>query len=78
MDEKQFDALMKEMGEKKDKETKGGEDRNGEWMMLSLLMAMFASAKPTSPSSIPSSIEKQVAYLTGKVDTLEKILIKKC
>ena len=73
MDEKQFDALMKEMGEKKDKETKGGEDKNGEWMMLSLLMAMFASAKPTSSSSI----EKQVAYLTGKVDVLEKLVAEK-
>lgn len=47
------------------------EKREGDWsMVLPLLMTMFSTPKP-------SILENQVAYLNGKVEVLEKIIIEK-
>lgn len=41
-------------------------------LLFPLLLAMFAANKPaTTPS-----LEERVAYLNGKVDTLEKVVLK--
>lgn len=41
-------------------------------LIFPLLLAMFAANKPaTTPS-----LEEQVAYLNGKVDVLEKVVLK--
>ena len=64
MDEKQFDELMKDLGEKKD----------GDWsMVLPILLTMSAFGKPNEDVRL----REQVAYLNGKVDMLEKIIAEK-
>lgn len=41
-------------------------------LLFPLLLALFAANKPaTTPS-----LEERVAYLNGKVDTLEKVVLK--
>lgn len=40
-------------------------------LIFPLLLAMFAANKPSAPS-----LEERVAYLNGKVDTLEKAVLK--
>lgn len=41
-------------------------------LLFPLLLAMFAA---TNPATTPS-LEEKVAYLNGKVDTLEKVALK--
>lgn len=68
MDEKQFDELMKDMGEKKDGEKKG--------MVGDMWFPLFAAM--LSMNNQPNiELEKKVAYLNGKVDTLETIVARR-
>lgn len=65
-DEKQFDELMKDMGKKKDGESMAGD------MWFPLFAAML------SMNNQPNiELEKKVAYLNGKVDTLETIVARR-
>lgn len=40
-------------------------------LIFPLLLAMLSTSKPSAPS-----LEEKVAYLNGKVDTLEKVILK--
>lgn len=40
-------------------------------LLFPLLLAMLFTGKPSTPS-----LEERVAYLNGKVDTLEKVILK--
>lgn len=40
-------------------------------LLFPLLLAMLSTSKPSTPS-----LEERVAYLNGKVDTLEKVVLK--
>lgn len=54
-------------------------DENGEEckssMLMPLLLLMFAMSGNQTPNI---QLEKEVSYLSGKVDTLEKIIASKC
>ena len=40
-------------------------------LIFPLLLTMLSTSKPSTPS-----LEEKVAYLNGKVDTLEKVVLK--
>lgn len=40
-------------------------------LIFPLLLAMLSTSKPSAPS-----LEEKMAYLNGKVDTLEKVVLK--
>lgn len=53
-------------------------DENGEERKSSMWMPLFLSMLAMSGSQTPNiQLEKEVAYLGGKVDTLEKIILEK-
>ena len=53
-------------------------DENGEERKSSMWAPLFLSMLAMSGSQTPNvQLEKEVAYLGGKVDTLEKIIIGK-
>lgn len=54
------------------KDENGEESKSSMWMPLFLLM--FAMSGSQAPNI---QLEKEVAYLSGKVDILEKIIISK-
>lgn len=54
------------------KDENGEESKSSMWMPLFLLM--FAMSGNQTPNI---QLEKEVAYLGGKVDTLEKIIVSK-
>ena len=53
------------------KDENGEENKSSMWMPLLLMFAMSGSQTPNI------QLEKEVAYLSGKVDTLEKIILEK-
>lgn len=53
-------------------------DENGEERKSSMWMPLFLSMLAMSGSQTPNiQLEKEVAYLGGKVDTLEKIILER-
>lgn len=64
--------------EKKILEALNYKDENGEErkssMLMPLLLLMFAMSGNQTPNI---QLEKEVSYLSGKVDTLEKIIVSK-
>lgn len=53
-------------------------DENGEERKSNIWMPLFLSMLAMSGSQTPNiQLEKEVAYLGGKVDTLEKIIVSK-
>ena len=64
--------LNKEHSSTKEEQKQGfNDDPVNTDLLLPLLLAVFAANKPaTTPS-----LEERVAYLNGKIDTLEKMII---
>lgn len=56
------------------KDENGEERKSNNGLWLPLFLSMFAMSGNQAPN-IP--LEKEVAYLSGKVDTLEKLLLTK-
>ena len=66
MDEKQFDELMKDLEEKKD----------GDWsIVVPLLLTVSSFGHPKEDTVNNTRLREQVAYLNGKVDILEKLIV---
>lgn len=56
------------------KDENGEERKPNNDLWLPLLLSMFAMSGNQAPNI---QLEKEVAYLSGKVDTLEKIIVSK-
>lgn len=56
------------------KDENGEECKSNNGLWLPLFLSMFAMSGSQSPNT---QLEKEVAYLSGKVDTLEKIIVSK-
>lgn len=56
------------------KDENGEERKSSNGLWLPLFLSMFTMLGNQSPNA---QLEKEVAYLSGKVDTLEKLLLTK-
>lgn len=56
------------------KDENGEERRPNNDLLLPLFLSMFAMSGSQTPNI---QLEKEVSYLSGKVDTLEKIMVSK-